>query len=91
VDGLNTTHMHVRTHVKPESLGQSGRRRSEYHDAMTDHDRLIDSLLDLLDLLGIAENSTAAATARRPHGIDTGMSHIGLRCAADLPTTADCT
>lgn len=29
---VNFTHMHFRTHVKPESLGQSGRWQSEYHD-----------------------------------------------------------
>jgi arylsulfatase len=35
---FNTTHMHFRTHVKPESRGQSGRWQSEYHDVMIDHD-----------------------------------------------------
>ncbi len=29
---FNTTHMHFRTHPKPESVGQSGRWQSEYHD-----------------------------------------------------------
>src|SRR5246500_1256562 len=29
---VNFTHMHFRTHVKPESRGQSGRWQSEYHD-----------------------------------------------------------
>ena len=36
---FNTTHMHFRTHAKPESLGQSGRWQSEYHDVMIDHDK----------------------------------------------------
>src|SRR5438067_8507250 len=31
---LNTTHMHWITHTKPESLGQSGRWQSPYHDTM---------------------------------------------------------
>jgi arylsulfatase A-like enzyme len=35
---VNFTHMHFRTHVKPESRGQSGRWQSEYHDVMIDHD-----------------------------------------------------
>ena len=37
---LNTTHMHLRTHTKPESLGQAGRWQSPYHDTMIDHDKL---------------------------------------------------
>ena len=37
---FNTTHMHFRTHVKPESRGQAGRWQSEYHDTMIDHDKL---------------------------------------------------
>jgi arylsulfatase A-like enzyme len=28
---FNTTHMHFRTHAKPESMGQAGRWQSEYH------------------------------------------------------------
>jgi hypothetical protein len=31
--------MHLRTHTKPESVGQSGRWQSEYHDTMIDHDK----------------------------------------------------
>src|SRR6516225_4609833 len=31
---MNTTHMHLRTHTKPESIGQSGRWQSPYHDTM---------------------------------------------------------
>ena len=29
---LNTTHMHLFTHTKPESIGQAGRWQSPYHD-----------------------------------------------------------
>jgi arylsulfatase A-like enzyme len=36
---VNTTHMHFRTHTKPESIGQSGRWQSPYHDTMIDHDK----------------------------------------------------
>ncbi|WP_031077451.1 arylsulfatase [Streptomyces sp. NRRL WC-3742] len=65
---FNTTHMHFRTHVKDESLGQSGRWQSEYHDAMIDHDKLIGVLLDLLDELGIAENTIVVyGTDNGPH------------------------
>ena len=38
---FNTTHMHFRTHAKPESLGQAGRWQSEYHDVMIDHDKAV--------------------------------------------------
>src|ERR1700739_2012006 len=48
---FNSTHMHFRTHPKPESIGRSGRWQSEYHDTMLDHDDLVGSLLDLLDEL----------------------------------------
>ena len=36
---VNTTHMHLRTHTKPESIGQSGPWQSPYHDTMIDHDK----------------------------------------------------
>jgi arylsulfatase len=36
---MNTTHMHLRTHTKPESVGQAGRWQSPYHDTMIDHDK----------------------------------------------------
>jgi arylsulfatase len=54
---LNTTHMHFITHTKKESLGQSGRWQSPYHDTMIDHDRNVGEILDLLDQLGIADNT----------------------------------
>jgi arylsulfatase len=54
---LNTTHMHWITHTKPESLGQSGHWQSPYHDTMIDHDKNVGQMLDLLDELGIADNT----------------------------------
>jgi arylsulfatase A-like enzyme len=54
---VNTTHMHLRTHPKPESVGQSGRWQSPYHDTMIDHDRAVGALLDKLDALGIADDT----------------------------------
>src|SRR6478752_2914377 len=54
---MNMTHMHFRTHTKPDSRGQAGRWQSPYHDTMIDHDRNVGQLLDLVDELGIrAEN-----------------------------------
>src|SRR4029079_16498776 len=54
---LNTSHMHWITHTKPESLGQSGRWQSPYHDTMIDPHKLVGQMLDLLDELGIAEDT----------------------------------
>jgi arylsulfatase A-like enzyme len=54
---VNTTHMHLRTHPKPESVGQAGRWQSPYHDTMIDHDRHVGVLLDKLDALGIVEDT----------------------------------
>jgi arylsulfatase len=65
---VNTTHMHFITHPKPESLGQAGRWQSPYHDTMIDHDKHVGALLDLLDQLGIAENTIVMySTDNGPH------------------------
>jgi arylsulfatase A-like enzyme len=65
---MNTTHMHFRTHPKPESVGQSGRWQSEYHDTMIDHDKLVGTLLDQLDELGIADDTIVVySTDNGPH------------------------
>ncbi|MET1011005.1 MAG: arylsulfatase [Actinomycetota bacterium] len=65
---FNTTHMHLRTHPKPESVGQAGRWQSPYHDTMIDHDMIVGSLLDKLDELGIAEDTMVIySTDNGPH------------------------
>ena len=65
---FNSTHMHFRTHPKPESVGQSGRWQSPYHDTMIDHDRTVGRLLDLLDELGLAEDTIVIyGTDNGPH------------------------
>jgi arylsulfatase len=65
---FNTTHMHLRTHTKDDSVGQAGRWQSEYHDTMIDHDQTIGALLDKLDELGIAENTIVMyGTDNGPH------------------------
>ena len=65
---MNMTHMHFRTHTKPESVGQAGRWQSEYHDTMIDHDRNVGQLLDCLDELGIAEDTIVMySTDNGPH------------------------
>src|SRR5262249_36198380 len=65
---MNTTHMHLRTHTKPESLGQAGPHQSPYHDTMTDHDKNGGEPLHLLDELGIAEDTFVMySTDNGPH------------------------
>jgi len=65
---FNTTHMHCRTHPKPESVGQAGRWQSPYHDTMIDHDNVVGALLDKLDALGIAGNTIVVySTDNGPH------------------------
>ena len=54
---LNTTHMHLRTHTKPESVGQAGRWQSPYHDTMIDHDKNV----------GAAARQARRARDRREH------------------------
>ena len=62
----NGTRMHFRTHVKPELRGISG--QDEYADGMVEHDMHIGLFLDLLDELGIADNTMVFySTDNGPH------------------------
>src|SRR6185436_19743348 len=65
---VNFTHMHLRTHAKPESQGQAGRWQSEYHDAMIDHDKNVGTVLAMIDKLGIGDNTIVMySTDNGPH------------------------
>jgi arylsulfatase A-like enzyme len=65
---VNFTHMHFRTHTKPESKGQSGRWQSEYHDTMIDHDKNVGTVLKAIDDAGIADNTFVMySTDNGPH------------------------
>ena len=65
---FNTTHMHFRTHPKPENVGQAGRWQSPYHDTMIDHDKVVGAVLDKLDALGLAEDTIVIySTDNGPH------------------------
>lgn len=65
---VNFTHMHFRTHTKPESLGKAGRWQSPYHDTMIDHDKNVGTVLAKLDELGIADNTIVMySTDNGPH------------------------
>ena len=62
----NGTRMHYRTHVKEEHKGISG--QDTYGDGMVEHDMHVGELLDLLDELGIAENTIVQyGTDNGPH------------------------
>jgi arylsulfatase len=62
----NGTRMHFRTHVKDEHRGLSG--QNEYGDGMVEHDMHIGKFLDLLDELGIADNTIVHyGTDNGPH------------------------
>lgn len=65
---LNTTHMHMFTHTKKDSLGQAGRWQSPYHDTMIDHDRNVGDMLDFLEELGIDQDTFVMySTDNGPH------------------------
>jgi arylsulfatase len=60
------TRMHFRTHVKDELRGISG--QDEYADGMVEHDMHIGQFLDLLDELGIADETFVFySTDNGPH------------------------
>jgi arylsulfatase A-like enzyme len=62
----NGTRMHFRTHVKEEHQGISG--QDEYGDGMVEHDLHVGELIDLLDELGIADNTIVMySTDNGPH------------------------
>ena len=62
----NATRMHFRTRVKEESLGHSG--QGFYNDAMVEHDGLVGQMLDIVDELGIAEDTIVVySTDNGPH------------------------
>ncbi|MCG2461712.1 arylsulfatase [Flavobacteriaceae bacterium F89] len=65
----NTTRMHFRTHVKAESRDEPGlTARTEYADGMIEHDKLVGTVLDKLDELGIADNTIVMySTDNGPH------------------------
>ncbi len=64
----NGTRMHFRTHVKPEHRGISGPTGNEYQDGMIEHDMHVGELLQLLDDLGVADNTLVFySTDNGPH------------------------
>jgi arylsulfatase len=62
------THMHLRTHAKPTSVGQAGPDQDIYHDVMIDHDKNVGQVLGKIDELGIGDNTIVVySTDNGPH------------------------
>jgi arylsulfatase len=57
---FNSTRMHVFTHLKPASLGKTG--KGMHADGMVEHDGMVGELLKQLDDLGIADNTIVVYT-----------------------------
>jgi arylsulfatase len=54
---MNTTRMHIYTHIRPENKGKSGMPGNDYADGMWEHDQDVGKLLKKLDDMGIADNT----------------------------------
>src|SRR5271156_1879174 len=80
---VNFTHMHLRTHVKPESRGQSGRWQSEYHDVMASGHENIFGPLSVLYMTKVLSAMPASSSAIR--AIYTTASSQLLGSAASIP------
>ena len=57
---MNTTRMHVFTHLKPSSVGKTG--HGLYPDGMVELDGYVGQLLDKLEKLGVADNTIVVFT-----------------------------
>ncbi len=57
---FNSTRMHVFTHLKPESMGKTG--KGIHADGMVEHDGHVGQLLQQLDDLGIADDTIVVYT-----------------------------
>ena len=76
---MNTTRMHVFTHVREAMRGQSGMPGNEYADGMIEHDGDVGKLLKALDDLGIAGNTIVIYTT------DNGPNQFSWPDAATTP------
>jgi arylsulfatase A-like enzyme len=76
---MNTTRMHVFTHVRPSMLGQSGMPGNEYADGMIEHDGDVGKLLKALDDLSIANDTIVV------YSTDNGPNQFSWPDAATTP------
>jgi arylsulfatase len=76
---MNTTRMHVFTHVRESMRGQSGMLGNEYADGMIEHDSDVGKLLKALDDLGVTDNTIVVYTT------DNGPNQFSWPDAATTP------
>ena len=76
---MNTTRMHVFTHVRDSMRGQSGMPGNDYADGMIEHDNDVGKLLKALDDLGITNDTIVLYTT------DNGPNQFSWPDAATTP------
>ncbi|ALL64843.1 Arylsulfatase [Paraburkholderia caribensis MBA4] len=76
---MNTTRMHVFTHVRPEYKDKGGMPGNMYADGMWEHDQDVGKLLKSLDEMGIADNTIVVYTT------DNGPNQFTWPDAATTP------
>ncbi|AUT59836.1 arylsulfatase [Paraburkholderia terrae] len=76
---MNTTRMHVFTHVRPEYKDKGGMAGNTYADGMWEHDQDVGKLLKSLDEMGIADNTIVVYTT------DNGPNQFTWPDAATTP------
>lgn len=76
---MNTTRMHLFTHVRASMKGRSGMPGNEYADGMLEHDEDVGKLLKTLDDLGITKDTIVVYTT------DNGPNQFSWPDAATTP------
>ncbi|MBP1872832.1 Arylsulfatase [Ensifer adhaerens] len=76
---MNTTRMHLFTHIRPEYQGQSGMPGNDYADGMVEHDNDVGKLLKAIDDLKIADNTIVV------YATDNGPNQFSWPDAATTP------
>jgi len=76
---MNTTRMHVFTHVRPEYKDKGGMVGNTYADGMWEHDQDVGKLLKSLDEMGIVDNTIVVYTT------DNGPNQFSWPDAATTP------
>ena len=59
---MNTTRMHLRTHVRESHRGRYTHGDSEYIDGMMEHDDTVGALLKALDDYGALQTTPSSST-----------------------------
>jgi arylsulfatase A-like enzyme len=76
---MNFTRMHAFTHVRPEYIGKSGMPGNEYGNGMWEMDQNVGKLLQMVEDLGIANNTIVIFTT------DNGPNQFSWPDAATTP------